>query len=146
MNLLRGCELSGWDNADWLFHEGKLAGFRPILPEGTIDWRPIHRFGVQAFNSCVAWDLCQKVYLCSQLHDPTPIPFPSPLFVYQRTVRTMNKGKPFVDNGSSCRIAMKVSRDTGFVPDSAWPEDPARLFEVPPGDLYQDGSLCTLEA
>lgn len=146
IELARGCELSGWDDADWLFHEGKIAGFKPIFPDGSIDWSPLHRFGVQAFQSCVAWDLCQKVYLTSMLHDPTPIVFPSPLYTYQRTVRVGREDRSFVDEGSSCRLAMKVSRDTGFVPDTDWPEDPERLFEVPPAHLYQDGVLATLEA
>ncbi len=140
-----GAALSDPDDRDWFFHESKLAGARPVFGEGSIDWRPIWTPRVQVANDCVAFDTAQKVWLCSQLHDPTPIPFPSPLFLYSQAVRLMTGGD-FYDEGSQHRYVLKVARDAGFVPEADWPELAENIALVPPGHLYTDALCATLEA
>jgi hypothetical protein len=148
------------DPRDLLFTEGKIAGFRPILPDGSISWLDLVTYRVQRYSSCVGWDLAQKCELASLIafslspeFAPKPIDFPSPLFNYTRARLLGEKDLPrkdgdplLVDWGSGCRWAMKAVRDTGLVTEAAWPESPETINRVPSADLFENGVVCTVEA
>lgn len=140
--MLIGAQLSDQDDRDWLYTDGKLAGARPILgPDEPVDFRPFWTQRTQCANDCVAFTTATLIEICSKIHDPTPIPFSSPLFLYQRAVRDQRRGS-FVDDGSQFRFVLKAARES-LVAESDWPEDPKNVFLVPPADLY---SLAGIEA
>lgn len=143
--FLTGARLSDPDPRDWLFHEGQLAGARPVLGDGSIDWRDLWTPRVQCANDCVGFTTAQNMELRSKLTDPTPIPFPSPLYLYQRGVRLGRPDRSFSDDGSQFRWVLKAARDSGIVAESDWPELAENIYRVPPAHLFLAGSVATCE-
>lgn len=149
------------DSRDRLFHDGPLAGLAlhdgvGVDAEGNWSLLEHVTFRVQAYSSCVGWDLAQQVEICDKVDAAKtgrkPLPFTSPLFNYDgarllgEKNLTRKPGDPLLqDWGCSCRYARMSARDNGMVREDAWSEQEHGADEIPPADIFQRAGVARLK-
>lgn len=149
------------DDRDRLFHTGAMATL-PHHPGVKVDaegnWSFLEHvtFRVQAYSSCVGWDLAQQVELADKIDASVtgraPLPFTAPLFNYdgsrllgeKNLVRKPGEGL-LQDWGCSCRYARMSARDNGMVREDAWSEQEHDANEIPPADIFQRAGVARLK-
>ena len=154
------------DDKDRLFHTGALARLAhhpgvEVDADGNWSFLKHVTYRVQAYQSCVGWDLAQKVELCDKVDCETPeakdagrepLPFTSPLYNYdgsrllgeKNIVRKPDEGL-LEDWGCSCRYAMMSARDNGMVRETAWSEQEHGANDIPPADIFQRAGVARLK-